>query len=52
MTTELYETDFYQWTLRQAELLRHEDYSDLDRNHLIEEIEDMGRSEQRDSGIV
>ncbi len=48
MTTTLYETDFYRWTLRQADLLRHEDYAELDRDNLIEEIESMGKSEQRE----
>ncbi len=42
----LYETDFYSWTLRQADLLRHEDYAELDIENLIEEIESMGRSER------
>ncbi len=43
-STALYETDFYQWTLRQASLLREEDYADLDIDNLIEEIEDMGNN--------
>lgn len=44
MTTALYETDFYRWALRQADLLRHEEYAALDIANLIEEIEDMGHS--------
>jgi len=48
MTAALYDTDFYSWTVKQANLLRHEDYADLDIDNLIEEIEDMGRSEQRE----
>src|SRR5689334_10771358 len=48
MTTALYETDFYAWTLKQAELLKQEDFAELDLNNLIEEIEGMGRSEQRE----
>lgn len=43
MTTKLYELDFYDWALRQANLLRNEDYADLDHENLIEEIEDMAR---------
>jgi hypothetical protein len=43
MPIALYDTDFYQWALRQAELLRSEDYADLDLDNLIEEIEDMER---------
>lgn len=46
MTETLYEKDFYSWALRQADLLRHEDYADLDITNLIEEIESMGRSER------
>ena len=43
VTTTLYDLDFYDWALRQADLLRNEDYADLDRENLIEEIEDMAR---------
>ena len=43
VTTKLYDLDFYDWALRQADLLRNEDYADLDRENLIEEIEDMAR---------
>lgn len=50
MTTALYETDFYQWTVKQAELLRGEDYAELDIDNLIEEIESMGRSDRREVG--
>ncbi len=46
--TVTYETDFYGWALRQADLLRHEEYGEIDLNNLIEEIEEMGRS-QRDT---
>lgn len=48
MTTALYETDFYAWTMQQAELLKNEDFAEIDLNNLIEEIEGMGRSEQRE----
>lgn len=50
MTTALYETDFYQWTVKQAELLRGEDYAELDIDNLIEEIESMGKSDRREVG--
>jgi hypothetical protein len=46
-TPTLYEADFYAWTLEQAQLLRQADFSRLDITHLIEEIEDMGKSQQR-----
>ena len=48
MTTTTYKTDFFAWTQEQANRLRHEDYADLDLDNLIEELEDMGRSEQRE----
>jgi len=48
MATTLYKTDFYAWTLHQADLLRQEDYADLDRHNLIEEIESIGASERRE----
>jgi len=50
MTTSiasLYETDFYGWVQQQAHTLRTRNLSALDFEHLIEEIESMGRSEQR-----
>jgi hypothetical protein len=47
LTTALYTTDFYAWVKRQADLLKNEDYQDLDRANLIEELEAMARSERR-----
>ena len=41
MTTALYETDFSQWAVAQADILRDGDLADLDLDNLIEEIEDM-----------
>jgi hypothetical protein len=41
-TKTLYEADFVQWSDRTAQLLREHRFSDLDLNHLIEEIEDLG----------
>jgi len=46
--TTTYRTDFYVWTQRQADLLRNEDYADLDLPNLIEEIEALGASERRE----
>jgi Domain of unknown function DUF29 len=40
----LYETDFYAWTKEQAALLRAQRFADLDLEHVIEEIEDLGTS--------
>jgi len=44
----LYETDFYDWTQQQAATLRARNISGLDFEHLIEEVESMGRSERRE----
>ncbi len=38
----LYESDFYAWTLEQAKLLKKKDFSHIDLMHLVEEVEDMG----------
>lgn len=40
--TSLYEADFVRWSERTARLLREKRFSDLDLEHLIEEIEDLG----------
>jgi hypothetical protein len=46
-TTTLYETDFYSWTVQTAQLLKQHRFSELDLDNLVEEIEDLGRSEYR-----
>ena len=46
--TTLYETDFYAWTQRQSELLRLEEFAEVDWHNLIEEIESLGRSEKHE----
>ena len=38
----LYEQDFYAWAKAQADLLRAGRYADLDLEHLIEEVDDLG----------
>lgn len=43
-----YESDFYGWTLEQANLLRSGRLDEVDLEHLIEEIESMGRGEKRE----
>jgi hypothetical protein len=43
----LYDTDLYLWSQTNAQLLKQRRFSELDLEHLIEEIEDMGKSEQR-----
>jgi hypothetical protein len=46
-TAELYDTDFAEWTRHNAELLRSGRVSEADLEHIAEEIEDMGKREQR-----
>ena len=41
----IYEQDFYGWTQEQSGLLKAGRLSELDIENLIEEIDDMGRSE-------
>jgi hypothetical protein len=43
-----YEEDFYAWTMAEADLLRKGQFSALDVQHLIEELESMGASEKRE----
>jgi len=47
-TSKLYETDYGAWAKRQIELLGSRRFADLDIAHLIEELEDMGRSERNE----
>jgi len=47
MSDPLYDTDFYQWTLMQAAALRAKDVAALDLEHLAEEIESLGKRDQR-----
>lgn len=48
MTTTRYEADFFAWANEQAALLRAGKLSAADIEHIAEEIEDMGRAEQRE----
>ncbi|WOG28610.1 DUF29 domain-containing protein [Endozoicomonas sp. 8E] len=43
----LYDTDFYTWSLEQAELIRQGRFDELDLDNLIEEVEDMGKARHR-----
>ena len=47
MNAQLYDTDFFGWTQEQSELLKAGWFSEVDTEHLIEELEAMGRSERR-----
>jgi ribosomal protein L29 len=42
-----YEEDFYAWALENAVLLRAARLSEIDAEHIAEELEDMGKSERR-----
>ncbi|NJN56820.1 MAG: DUF29 domain-containing protein [Leptolyngbyaceae cyanobacterium SL_5_9] len=44
----LYDTDFYAWTQKQAELLQNQQWSSLDPPNLIEEIESLGKQQRRE----
>jgi hypothetical protein len=46
-TANFYEQDYYLWLQHTLKLLRENQLSELDIPHLIEEMEDMGRSEKR-----
>jgi hypothetical protein len=48
MSSNLYETDFYAWTLEQARLLQLGDFKHLDITNLVEEIESLGKQERRE----
>ncbi len=47
MSVTLYDLDFYQWTQRQGELLRIEEWEQLDWQHIAEEIESLGKKDKR-----
>ena len=48
MTTVNYETDVVAWANEQAWLVRNKKFELLDIEHIAEEIEDVGKSEQRE----
>jgi len=43
-----YNTDFYAWALYNAKLLRQGKFSDLDIEHIAEELETMGKNNKRE----
>ncbi|OJW53282.1 MAG: hypothetical protein BGO67_00840 [Alphaproteobacteria bacterium 41-28] len=43
-----YNKDFYAWVTHNAELMRQGRFSEIDTNHIIEELESMGKSERRE----
>ena len=42
-----YKTDFFAWTQEQSALIRAKRWSEIDVEHLAEEVEDMRKSERR-----
>ncbi|WNC51804.1 MULTISPECIES: DUF29 domain-containing protein [unclassified Thermosynechococcus] len=48
MQSNLYESDFYAWTLEQAKLLKGGDFGHLDIAHLVEEIEALARQQRQE----
>jgi len=44
----LYETDFYAWAMKTAELIRQGRIHEIAWGQVAEELEDMGRSERRE----
>lgn len=48
MTKELYETDGYKWYMTNAELLKQKRFDEIDYLNIAEELESMGRSEQKE----
>jgi Domain of unknown function DUF29 len=48
MPSNLYETDFYAWTLEQSKLLKEGDLKHLDIGNLVEEIESLGRQQRQE----
>jgi hypothetical protein len=46
--SSLYDQDFYQWTIEQANLLKTGALSQLDVENLIEEVESMGKSQKKE----
>ncbi|NVZ11205.1 DUF29 domain-containing protein [Allochromatium humboldtianum] len=46
--TKLHDVDFHAWTQQQADLLKTRNWSEVDIDGLIEEIESMGARERRE----
>lgn len=43
-----YDTDFYAWTQETAELICRGEWNEVDREHVAEEIADMGKRDKRE----
>jgi hypothetical protein len=47
-TISLYERDIHAWTEQTAELLKQRRFQEIDIEHLVEELESMGRRDRRE----
>jgi hypothetical protein len=47
LVSKAYTTDFNLWAQQTAQLLRERRWHEIDVEHLIEEVEDLGKSERR-----
>ncbi len=48
MERVLYQKDYYGWLQENARLIREGNFSEIDTENLIEELESMGKSEKRE----
>ena len=48
--SDLYEADYYRWIQETLETLKQQNYHQVDWENLLDEIEDMGKSERRSLG--
>jgi hypothetical protein len=48
MPSNLYETDFYAWTVEQSKLLKNGDLQKLDIINLVEEVESLGKQQRQE----
>ncbi|WP_119327589.1 DUF29 domain-containing protein [Cysteiniphilum halobium] len=48
MANTLYDRDFYAWTLQTVKALRKKAFDKVDIEHLVEEVESMGKSDFRE----
>jgi hypothetical protein len=46
LTQTLYDQDFHQWIEKTINQLEQRDFNNLDINHLIEELQDLGKSDK------
>ena len=44
---EVYNQDFYAWAMQSAQLLRQGRFSEIDIEHIAEELESIGKSENK-----